>query len=85
MQKLTPDIRVMELSGRTFYDHGALAEWLDGDVSDLALGPELGESWEQGAYNRWPVFQGEERIGTLFDDASGLTFKAVDDRGDPIL
>lgn len=61
-----------------------LSEWFDGDLSGLSVGDSIGSSDGQGAHDRWPVFERGERVGTLYDDATGLTYSAVDDDGNDI-
>lgn len=61
-----------------------LLQWFDGDLSRLTVGASIGESSDQGANDRWPVYEDGTRVGTLYDDASGLTYDARDDEGEPI-
>lgn len=68
------DIVVRNSGNRT------LGEWF-AQIDDVGVGAEIGPDDRQGAYNRWPVYEVGERVGTLFADATGFTYDAVDDNG----
>ncbi len=77
-EKLNGNIEVRNSGGKT------LSVWFNNDISRLTVGESLGPADMQGAYDRWPVYENGERVGTLFDDATGITYDAVDDDGQPL-
>lgn len=56
-----------------------LASWFD-DLALLTVGDPMGPSAEEGAEERWPVYENSERVGTLFEDACGLSYAPEDER-----
>ena len=71
------NIKVRNSSDKT------LGEWFS-QLDDVAVGASIGEDGDQGAYDRWPVYENGHRVGTLFEDATGYTYDCVDDKGEII-
>lgn len=70
------DIRDVRVRNSTATLHTWFAQ-----IDDVAVGASIGEDAAQGAYDRWPVYEEGVRVGTLFEDATGYTYDAVDDNG----
>ena len=93
MMKITEQIRANydpdyddERVGQIVTDSTSnLIGWFDGNLSALSLGASLGADDVQACDDRWPLFEDGDRVGTLLENANGLTFKAVDDEGNDIL
>lgn len=66
------------------HSHKTLDAWFEGDLAGLTVGPSIGASDEQGAEDRWPVYDRGARVGTLYEDANGYSYDARDDDGQPI-
>jgi hypothetical protein len=57
----------------------SIVDWFGNDVDCFTIGKSLGEQSHRGANNSWPVYMDGERVGSLYDDATGLTFQAMPD------